>query len=58
MNEKKPDIPKKGAGKRLRELYEKTRGNATPELLQILKAPPKDDQKKSAKTLPKKALEI
>lgn len=50
MNETKVKFPKKGAGKRLRELYEKKREQtkASDELLDQLKAPTKDQQKKSA----------
>lgn len=51
MKKDKPKIPKKGAGKRLREFYEKNRGKPSPELLEILKMPAeeKSQDKKSAK---------
>lgn len=50
MNETKVKFPKKAAGKRLRELYEKKRerSKASDELLDQLKTPTKDQQKKSA----------
>lgn len=50
MKESKIKFPKKGAGKRLRELYEKKReqSKASDKLLDQLKAPTKDQQKKSA----------
>jgi hypothetical protein len=50
MNETKVKFTKKGAGKRLRELYEKKReqSRASDELLEQLRAPTKDQQKKSA----------
>jgi hypothetical protein len=50
MNETKVKFPKKGAGKRLRELYEKKReqSRASDELLEQLKDPKKDQHKKSA----------
>ena len=56
----KPKIPKKGAGKRLREFYEKNRGKPSPELLEILKAPAEENSqdKKSAKSSVEKDLEI
>lgn len=56
----KPKIPKKGAGKRLREFYEKNRGKPSPELGEILRTPPdeKSQDKKSAKPSTDKDLEI
>ncbi len=50
MTENKIKTPKIGAGKRLREIYEKNREKSTPSetLLDILKNPKVDDQKKSA----------
>lgn len=59
MKTDKPKIPKKGAGKRLREFYEKNRGKPSPELIEILKTPidEKSKDKKSAKP-PEKDLEI
>lgn len=50
MSENKIKIPKKGAGKRLRDIYEKNREKSKPSetLLDILKDPKADDQKKSA----------
>jgi hypothetical protein len=52
--------PQKGAVKRLREFYEKNRGKASPELIEILKTPPdeKHKDKKSAKPLTDKEIEI
>ena len=35
--DEKPTFPKKGAVKRMREFYEKNRGKASPELLEILR---------------------
>ncbi len=50
MSETKVKFPKKGAGKRLREFYERNRekSKASEELLKQLKEPIKDRQKKSA----------
>ncbi len=50
MNENKPKLPKKGAGKRLRDLYEKNRAKskASDALINGLKDPINDQQKKSA----------
>lgn len=50
MSETKPKLPKKGAGKRLRELYEKNRekSKASDTLLDGFKDPKTDKQKKSA----------
>ena len=60
MQSNKPKIPQKGAVKQLRELYEKRRGRASPELLEILKSPPgeKKKDKKSAKSDVDKDIEI
>lgn len=51
MTDSKPKVPKKGAVKRLREFYEKNRGRASTELVDILKTPKDkpDQDKKSAK---------
>jgi len=48
--EQKYKTPKKGAVKRMRDFYEKNRGKASPELLEILNSPEpkKDSEKKSA----------
>lgn len=50
MVKESPKLVKKGAVKRLRDLYEKNRGKASKELLDILKAPKTEDaiEKKSA----------
>jgi hypothetical protein len=50
MKTNAPKIPTKGAGKRLREFYEKNRNKskASDSLLEGLKEPEKDQQKKSA----------
>ncbi len=50
MTENKFKTPKKGAGKRLRDVYEKNREKSKPSetLLDILKDPKTDEQKKSA----------
>ena len=50
MTENKFKIPKKGAGERLRDIYEKNREKSKPSetLLDILKDPKTDEQKKSA----------
>lgn len=58
METTKPKIPKKGAVKRLREFYEKNRGKPSPELVEILKVPEKSEDKKSAKPVVDKDLEI
>jgi hypothetical protein len=52
MNSIKPKVPKTGAVKKLREFYERNRGYATPELIDILKTPSteKSKNKKSAKS--------
>lgn len=39
MEQSRPKTPKKGAVKRMRELFEKNRGKASPELIEILKTP-------------------
>lgn len=52
MNENKSKIPKKGAGKRLRELYERNRAKSKASEAFIngfFKDPVKDRDKKSAK---------
>lgn len=50
MSETKTKLPKKGAGKRLREFYEKNRerSKASNSLVEGLKEPAKDQPKKSA----------
>ena len=50
MTNEKPKAPDKDAVQKLRELYEKRKGKASPELLDILKKQPmkEDDEKKSA----------
>lgn len=60
MENVKAKAPQKGAVKRLRELYEKNRGKASPELLDILKAPVKEksEDKKSALPIADKDLDI
>jgi hypothetical protein len=59
MKSNKPKTPQKGAVKKLRELYEKRRGNASPELIEILKTPPDEKPKdKSAKLPNDKDIEI
>ncbi|OFZ15741.1 MAG: hypothetical protein A2Z20_05255 [Bdellovibrionales bacterium RBG_16_40_8] len=60
MNSSKLKTPQKGAVKRLREFYEKNRGKASPELIEILKTPSDEKQKdkKSAKPLTDKDIEI
>lgn len=60
MKNSKPKIPKKGAVKRLREWYENNRGEASPELLDILKEPAKkkSEDKKSALPAPDKDLDL
>jgi hypothetical protein len=60
MSSNKPKTPQKGAVKRLRELYEKRRGKASPELIEILKTPPDEKQKdkKSAKSPSDQDVEI
>lgn len=45
MNQNKPKVPKKGAVKRMRELYEKNRGKASSTLVDILKTPSLDKEK-------------
>jgi hypothetical protein len=60
MNSSKLNTPKKGAIKRLRELYEKRRGRPSQELIEILKTPPGEKQKdkKSAKPSTDQDIEI
>lgn len=50
MEKNKYKTPKKGAVKRMRELYEKNRGKASSTLIEILKTPSveKSTDKKSA----------
>jgi len=50
MSENKVKLPKKGAGKRLREIYEKNREKSKPSsaLLEILRDPKEETPKKSA----------
>lgn len=50
MNESKTKFPKKGAGNRLREFYEKNRekSKASDSLIEGLKEPAKEQLKKSA----------
>lgn len=50
MEKTKYKTPKKGAVKRMRELYEKNRGKASATLIEILKTPSaeKSTDKKSA----------
>jgi len=57
MKVDKIKTPKKGAVKRLRDFYEKNRGKASPDLLDILKTPAdeKSQDKKSAKPADKDA---
>lgn len=60
MDSNKPKIPKKGAVKKLRELYENKRGRASAELLDILKSPAKEksEEKKSALDISSKDVEL
>jgi hypothetical protein len=52
MEQNKLKTPKKGAVKRMRELYEKNRGKASAELIEILKTPPSSDVKEKKSALP------
>ena len=60
MKTDKVKIPKKGAVKRLRDFYEKNRGKASADLVEILKTPTieKSQDKKSAKPTAEKDLEV
>jgi hypothetical protein len=60
MENNKPKVPKKGAVKKIREWYEKNRGDASPELLDILKEPAKkkSEDKKTALPIQEKDLEL
>lgn len=60
MKSSRPKTPQKGAVKRLKEFYEKNRGKASPELLEILETPEdeKSKDKKSAKSRNDQGLEI
>jgi hypothetical protein len=53
MDKSNHKTPKKGAVKRMRELYEKNRGKASSELIEILKTPTSDQSKDKKSALPK-----
>lgn len=60
MNQPKIRTPKKGAVKKMRELYEKNRGKASKELLKIINTPSSQDEenKKSASTYKNNDMEL
>jgi hypothetical protein len=58
MEKTKLKTPKKGAVKRMRELYEKNRGKASAELIEILKTPSTEKSRDKTSAMQKNYAEI